>query len=178
MNTMDVLSGLVKSGLKNAIFLFIILSMMAACEDPTPKEVLDKQEMASILIEMYIRESEINEAGINPDSVPILHQLLLKETLEKKNIPEDTYVKSYDYYIENLKKFGEVYDIVIDSLKLRQNLAQNQPVPPPTDMVMEPNVETAEDNLIGPTLPPIDSTLLRPFDSIPPDSIELLDIKK
>jgi hypothetical protein len=160
-------------------FILIYIALISACTDSKPKEVLNKHQMASMLIEMYIRESQINELGVRPDSANILHQLMLNKILEKKNISEDVYIKSYDYYIANLKKFDEVYAIVIDSLKLRETLAQQRFLPPPveSDQLGMADLDTLDamaiDSLslyiIGPRLPVFDSMLyIFPFDSIPP----------
>jgi hypothetical protein len=161
-------------------FILIYIALISACTDSKPKEVLNKHQMASMLIEMYIRESQINELGVRPDSANILHQLMLNKVLEKKNISEDVYIKSYDYYIANLKKFDEVYAIVIDSLKLRETLAQQRFLPPPVepdqlgmadflDTLDAMTIDPLSPYIIGPRLPVFDSMLyIFPFDSIPP----------
>ncbi len=106
--------------------IIVIGALLSACSNSKPNDVLDRNQMASILIEMYINESKINELGVRADSVGILNQIMLKQTLEQKNVSEDVYVKSYDYYINHLKRFEEVYSIVIDSLKVRESHAQQK----------------------------------------------------
>jgi hypothetical protein len=167
-------------------FILIFVALISACTDSKPNEVLSKQQMASMLIEMYIKESEINELGVRPDSANILYQLMLNKVLEKKNISEDVYIKSYDYYIANLKRFDEVYAIVIDSLKLRETLAQQRHLPPPVELD-QPGMAEALDMMdtratdsishytIGPNLPIFDSMLyILPFDSIPPIGVDTI----
>jgi len=95
----------------------------AGCSTSVPEWALDKKTMASVLIEMYIQEARISEMNLSQDSASVLNQLALERTLKEKNIPDSVYQKSYHYYMENLKKFDEVYAIVIDSLKVREAMA-------------------------------------------------------
>jgi hypothetical protein len=152
------------------ILIFAGIFLVTACSDSKPKGILNKQQMASILIEMYIKEAEINDLGVIADSANLLHQLMLNRVLDKKNVSEEVYVNSYEYYLANLRRFDEVYAIVIDSLKLRETLAQQRPqrVEPDRSMIaIDPLVQ------IGPPLPPFDSLLyILPFDSVPPLSLD------
>jgi hypothetical protein len=165
---------------KLSILVYICFLFISACSDSKPREVLNKHQMASMLIEMYIKEAEINELGVRPDSANLLHQLMLNRVLEKKNITEDVYIKSYEYYLENLRRFDEVYAIVIDSLKLRETLAQQRHVQPRVepDFSIGDVFDPSGIKKIGPPLPPFDSMLyIVPFDSITPLSSEFQPVE-
>lgn len=108
------------------LIIVVVAALLGACSDPLPEGVLDKKTMASILMDMHVREAEVSELGLGIDSASVLNQLRLKKNLAERNIPDSVYFKSYDYYMTHLRKFDEVYAIVIDSLKLREAMAAEQ----------------------------------------------------
>lgn len=110
--------------MKKFIFLILIISA-GACAKPTPKGVLNEEEMAAVLVEMHIVEAKISNLGISQDSAKILQKIMLKDILAERKIPESAYYDSYDYYLENLTRFEKVYGIVVDSLNLREKLARS-----------------------------------------------------
>lgn len=118
---------------KYKILSLALILVGVGCSAPDPEGVLNKKQMASVLIDMHIHEAEISELNLSPDSSSVLNQLMLQKTLQERNIADSVYLKSYHYYLANLKKFDEVYAIVIDSLKLRETMAAEQGTDEPAE---------------------------------------------
>lgn len=100
------------------LLLLLFLSSCYEVKKPEkPERLLTESEMVTVLVDMAIVSSAkginkkvFEENGIVPDEY----------IYEKNNIDSITFVKSNEYYAFNIKKYGEIYAKVKDSLtKLR-----------------------------------------------------------
>lgn len=104
------------------LFLLTVILALFACgsdEGSIPEDVLKKQEMVAVMIDIRIAEGMIGSVSLSLDSADVLYKALEKRVLEKHGLDSASYVKSYNYYLMHPKLFLDVTDIVIDSLKAR-----------------------------------------------------------
>ncbi len=82
--------------------------------------ILSQQELSSFLIEMYLAEARMEGRPLAVDSV--IHLFVPYETklLKKYNLTDSTLKLTYQYYLDHPKQMEQVYDVVIDSLNLRE----------------------------------------------------------
>jgi hypothetical protein len=108
---------------KNFILSLLVL-FCVSCDkkQTTPKGILPKEKMISIFIDLHITESKISALNLKRDSSKIVFSHYEQEIFDKHEISEETYLKSYSYYIENVNELENIYDAVIDSLSLRERM--------------------------------------------------------
>ena len=103
--------------------------MACSCtkSDNKPENLLSKEKMVSILIDIHILESEIQTLRLSKDSSQLLFNTFERELFEKHQIPKEVYKKSFEYYLEGVKDMEKIYEVVIDSLNYREKSADAKP---------------------------------------------------
>jgi hypothetical protein len=112
-------------------FLTIGIILMAGCtleQKPDylldqPQDLVPKEKMVSIIMEAHLYESLTLNLGLKYDSARTLFKSYYEpQILEKHQVSESTYVKSYQYYLSDPQLIQDIYETVIDSLAIRQSL--------------------------------------------------------
>ncbi len=95
----------------------VLALMLVACSN-TPKYVIPKGKMASLMADMYTAESivESNRAKFSSDS---LRKVLKQSVLLRHGVTQEEFDTSMVWYGHNLSDFIEVYDQTIDILQER-----------------------------------------------------------
>lgn len=103
--------------------LFPILAILMICscsqKQEKPQDVLGPEKMAQVLLNVYQNEAVVRRINVPRDSAIILlrhYQLRMYDSLA---INDSIYYKSYRYYMDHPKEFEQIYDVVIDSMNLR-----------------------------------------------------------
>ena len=108
--------------------LILLLGTSIACEkEKVPEGVLTHEEMADLMIHVYLAESRTLNVNVNKDSLYRLFRHYQDELMKKKGISDSTLAKSYAYYLEHPTELEEIYDALIDSLSLLEQ--RTRPVP-------------------------------------------------
>lgn len=115
--------------LKNIIFFFLAaaLSLTGCKKNELPKGVLDKAQMTSMLVEVYLAEARLTSYPITNDSSFRLYKPFEESLFRKMGISDSTVSKSYRYYFEHPRELEAIYDAVIDSLSLREQKTRTSP---------------------------------------------------
>ena len=111
---------------KLPISIFLFLLFISSCTEKIPEDVLTKEEMTTILIDMHLAEAKVSSLGLRKDSSDLLYEVMEKRILEKQEISEATYLRSYNYYLDNIKLMEDVYGRVVDSLSLRESIVTSR----------------------------------------------------
>ena len=100
------------------IFLAIILLTVLSCgeSENKPDELLPKAKMVEMLIDIHILESEIQNLRIRKDSSQLIYNSLEREIFKNNNVDKGVYLKSFEYYLNDVEAMEKIYDVVIDSL--------------------------------------------------------------
>ncbi|MEQ6120981.1 DUF4296 domain-containing protein [Reichenbachiella sp. MALMAid0571] len=111
------------------IFLVILILMATSCtkSDKKPENLLSREKMVSILIDVHILESEIQTLRLSKDSSQLLFNTFERELFEKHQVKKEVYKKSFEYYLEGVKEMEKIYEVVIDSLNYREKSADAKP---------------------------------------------------
>lgn len=104
--------------------LIIASIIICSCsgKNDVPNGILDKEQMANVLIDIYDAEYKAQHVGVNYDSSKVLFRHYELKILEEHGINDSVYRKSFAYYLDNPIEFESVYDIVIDSLSLQEQV--------------------------------------------------------
>jgi hypothetical protein len=89
---------------------------------PPPAQLLPKEKMVSLLVQLHLLEARIEASRLSPDSARALFQAQKKVLLWKNDVSEKDSLlqRSYRYYAINNKDMDEIYKAVVDSLERRK----------------------------------------------------------
>jgi hypothetical protein len=109
--------------MRNLIYLTAILTIVSCTQkDDIPKGVLQPAKMANILAEIYEAEHKATNIGLKYDSSKVVMRHYELKIFEENNTTDSIYKQSFSYYLEHPDKLELVYDIVIDSMSLREQI--------------------------------------------------------
>ena len=104
----------------------LLLAVLGGCaipeEVPPPAQLLPKEKMVSLLVQLHLLEARVEASRLPPDSARALFQAQKQALLWKNDVsvPDSLLERSYRYYAVNNKDIDEIYKAVIDSLELRK----------------------------------------------------------
>ena len=90
--------------------------------------------MVQILADVHTAEATIEQQVVYPDTALMTFNYLQRQILEKHDVKEQDFRDTYNYYLQNLKEMDKLYEIVIDTLSVRESKARakagQEPVTP------------------------------------------------
>lgn len=121
--------------MKNYLFYILVLLVFPACkqdkQDTPPENLLPEPQMAHILIDLHVQQAALAIENLPPDSAKKVSKNLHQQILEKHEVSDSTFRKSYNYYAES-GQLEDIYEVVVDSLGVMEteSVHENQ-LPPP-----------------------------------------------
>ncbi len=107
------------------VFLILALFACTFCTQKkplNPKGLYSMEQVAVFLKDLYILEAQIKDLKLNDDSTKKVFAHYEKELMQKHNLEDSLYRKSFLYYMDNVKGLTRVYEIIADSLSLEERL--------------------------------------------------------
>jgi hypothetical protein len=99
----------------------LILLLAVACgKEEKPTGVLSEEEMARVMMEIYISEEKINRLNLRRDSAEKIFEAASPIIFDKAGVSDSVFRQSYDYYFKRPKALQRIYTAVVDSLSLRE----------------------------------------------------------
>jgi hypothetical protein len=114
---------------KLGTIMMIVAGACGACSERRPSDVLDKEQMTSFLIEIYLAEARLGSLVYVPDSALRVFGPYEKALLKRRGLTDSIVKKSYSYYFEHPEDMQEIMDAVMDSLSRREQVAGSTPQP-------------------------------------------------
>ena len=121
------------------IFLIILVIGLLGCKGETeiPEDVLPKDKMVRLLIDIHLLEERIDYISSLPlDSARRLYRAYEYEIFKKHNVDTATYQKIYKFYSYEMNHMKDIYEVVVDSLNVR---LQKKPKKKKVDKEGEPS---------------------------------------
>lgn len=113
--------------MKNIFLVFIAIVILGCVRKDKPSgEIMTKEQMVSFLIDLHIMEAKINTTRFPADSIKLIFPEIEQEMFKKHNITDSLYFRSYQYYLNNMFDMEEIYAAVVDSLSLRERIANTK----------------------------------------------------
>lgn len=111
--------------------ILLLAVLIGACseKEKTPADVLSKQQMTRVLIQVHLLEAKVGRLGLTHDSAKQVYNHLHYLMLEKEGIDSAAFTKSFDYYSLNHAQFTKIYNAVVDSLieqETREKLLEDE----------------------------------------------------
>lgn len=111
----------------NYFKLIILLGLAFICSctseselDVKPADLLSEEKMIDVLIDVHITEAALSLKNFNRDSSMKLFAYYKDDIFKEHQISEKQFQESYDYYARHSKQFDHMYEVVIDSLKVKE----------------------------------------------------------
>ena len=105
------------------LFYILFCLILLGCGDQSPdrpKDLVPQDKMVQILADIHIAESQIETKVVYPDTALMTFNYWQKEILQKHGVKEEQFRDTYRYYQNNLKEMDELYEIIIDTLSVRE----------------------------------------------------------
>lgn len=99
----------------------VVSLLLVMCSDKEP-EILNTKKMTQVLLDMHIGEAKISQLNLTRDSSITIMGMYEKKIFEKYAIDSALYYRSYFHYVGNPEKLDEIYETIVDSLALRQQI--------------------------------------------------------
>lgn len=109
--------------MRKLIYIIAILTIVSCSgKEHRPKGVIPHEKMALILSEIYLAEYKATHLGLKNDSAKeVLRHYELK-IYEDHDTNDSIYKESFKYYLEHPDQLENIYDIVIDTVSLREQV--------------------------------------------------------
>jgi hypothetical protein len=96
-------------------------------KEEAQKDILTQDQLTNLMIEFYLGEARLTNFAIPYDSASKLFIPFEESVLKKYGVSDSTLHKTYQYYFDHPTELEKVYEIVIDSLSLRERKATSVP---------------------------------------------------
>ena len=109
--------------MRKLLYLFAILIIVSCSKkQDSTKGILPPDQMAIIIAEIYHAEHKATNVGLRYDSSKKVLKHYELKIFEQYGTTDSVYKESFKYYLENPQALETVYDIVIDTLSLREQV--------------------------------------------------------
>jgi hypothetical protein len=108
---------------RTLIILSLLIALVVGCgerKSERPRDVLSPEQLTSLLIDVYVAEAVADNLPLLKDSAIKYFYPFEQKLLASKNIPDSILRSTYRYYIAHPKDLEKVYDVLIDSLTVRE----------------------------------------------------------
>ncbi len=108
--------------MKKLFYILFCFSVLACSKKQAkaPANLIPKETMVQILADVHIAEAQIETQVIYPDTAIMAFNYKEKEIFRKHGVTEKEFRKTYQYYKDNLKEMDALYEIIVDTLSLRE----------------------------------------------------------
>jgi hypothetical protein len=112
----------ISGSMKTATVLVLAVLLLFSCEKEVrkPAGILSKEEMVSVLTELYIVEERMNRLNLPADTSKLVFEVMEANVYEKTGVPDSVFKSSFDYYLDDPKEMELIYTALVDSLQLKE----------------------------------------------------------
>lgn len=104
-----------------ALATLLLTTQCAKTDEPVPPaNLLPREQMISVLVDLHITESRVETSRLTPDSARVLFRQVSKQLYERHQTTEEAFQQSLRYYAVHGKDLEEIYGSVVDSIAVRQ----------------------------------------------------------
>ena len=88
--------------------------------DVKPVDLIPEKKMIDVLIDVHITESALSLKNFNRDSSLKLFATFKADIYKEHQITEKQFRESFDYYARHSEEFNHMYEVVVDSLDVKE----------------------------------------------------------
>ncbi|OKL41798.1 hypothetical protein A3841_11465 [Pontibacter flavimaris] len=86
--------------------------------------MIPQEKMVRVLADIHTAEALIEAKVIYPDTALMTYNQEQEKIFQKYNITQEQFKDTYDYYLQNLREMDALYEIVVDTLSMRETKAE------------------------------------------------------
>ena len=109
------------------LLLFTLLATTSCQEKKKAVSPLSRDEMVNLMMEIYLAEARASLVPAARDSSYRLFVAYQDSILQRRSVSDTTLRKAYAYYLEHPAELEAIYDAIIDSLSLKEQLLRGSP---------------------------------------------------
>ena len=109
--------------LLSLLFCLCLLSCQQQTDDK-PANMIPQQKMVRILADIHITEALIERNVSYPDTALVLYADKHTGILKKHAVEKQAFESTYRYYLTHLPEMDKLYEIVVDTLSVRESQAE------------------------------------------------------
>ncbi|GAB2792341.1 hypothetical protein GCM10027175_33720 [Hymenobacter latericoloratus] len=98
----------------------LVTACQKADDIAPPRQLIPRDKMVSLLMELHTLEARTDAAGLPIDSARALFHEAQKNLYWRYEVNDSSFRQSYRYYAVHDKDLDEIYAQVVDSLALRE----------------------------------------------------------
>ena len=102
------------------ILSILILVLSCQRKDKVPEGILTRDQMVSVMSELYVLEQKLSTLGIKRDSIAQIFQEMKDPIFENAGITDSVFKRSLNYYMDHPQVLEGIYTSLVDSLNLRE----------------------------------------------------------
>lgn len=106
--------------MKKSFLIFLVLCSACIKPEEPPANVVPKDTMVNILIDIHLTEAKLSIKPLRPDSTYLIYQKNKEKIYNKYRISSARFDTSFSYYSRNPTELNEIYEVVVDSLGLME----------------------------------------------------------
>lgn len=108
-------------------FVVLCAAVVSCSKDKADQPPLSRDQMADVMMSIYLAEARTTLMPISKDSAYRLFLPYQDSLLHHRGIADSTLKKAYAYYLKHPAEFEAIYDVIIDSLSLREQRRRDSP---------------------------------------------------
>ena len=105
--------------MKHALILFALF-LLSCQKEERPENLISKEKMASILIDIHLAEAYSDNSRLKKDTLFSFYKDLEIRSLEEHGVDSLSFFQSYDYYSTHIQELDQIYEWVVDTLNAEQ----------------------------------------------------------
>jgi len=106
--------------------VFIVLVIGCSKNVKTPEGILEKDKMISILLDIHIKEGQVQQLRVTRDSSTRVFKYFEREIFAKHEVSDSVYYKSLGFYYDHPELMEEIYTAIVDSLSVKEQLIEGR----------------------------------------------------
>lgn len=111
----------------NRLFCILFCLCLLSCQQQTddkPANMVPQQKMVRILADIHTAEAQIERSVSYPDTALVIYAEEQAKILKKHGVKQQAFKETYRYYLTHLEEMDKLYEIVVDTLSVRESQAE------------------------------------------------------
>ena len=99
--------------------LSCMISMACGGQEEQPDDVLSKEQMVAVMIDVQIAQTRVNNLRLKNDSAQKAYDYYQSYLLEEHTVSDSSFYTSLQYYLNRPDELNDIHEAILDSLNFR-----------------------------------------------------------
>ncbi|WP_205504395.1 DUF4296 domain-containing protein [Rufibacter psychrotolerans] len=108
--------------MKKQLCLLLLPLVVFACSQDSgkPADLIPEEKMTRIMLDIHLTEAAVGRTHRDVDTSRVAYREAHKLILKRHAVSDSAFKHSYDYYLAHPEKMDKIYEVVLDSLSIRE----------------------------------------------------------